>query len=67
MNEPFKYTITPADRATYIKWLTGMSALYGVLTLVAVGGVLISEHFVYTRTQTATASITAPAPPAHRH
>ena len=65
MNEPFKHTITPADRATYTKWLIGVSALYGALALIAVGGVLIGEHFGYARTQTAAASIAAPAPPAH--
>jgi hypothetical protein len=59
--------MTSADRATYSKWLLGVSALYGALVVAAVCGVLIGEHFgSNARTQTAAAPIAAPASSAHR-
>jgi hypothetical protein len=44
MHEPYAHTLTPADRNIVSRWLLGISAAVGTLTLLAVGIAIVNQH-----------------------
>jgi hypothetical protein len=59
MRKPFEHTLTPAERATFNKWLVGVSVFYASVALLAVGCIVVSQNFTgSTRTDTAAMSRT---------
>jgi hypothetical protein len=44
MQRPFAHTLTPADRHFISRWLLGISAIFGTLTLLIVG-IAVATHY----------------------
>jgi hypothetical protein len=58
MQRPFAHTLTPADRHLISRWLLGISAIFGMLTLLIVG-VAVATHYRGADTATETAATQA--------
>jgi hypothetical protein len=44
MHKPFAHTLTSADRQFISRWLIGISATFGTLTLLIVG-IVVASHY----------------------
>jgi hypothetical protein len=44
MHEPYAHTLTPSDRQFISRWLLGISATVGTLTLLVVGIAIANQH-----------------------
>ena len=59
MRKPLEHTLTPEERATFDKWLVGVSIFYASVALLAVVFVIAGQYFGgSTRTETAAVSRT---------
>ena len=61
MHKPYKFTLTPADRIIFEKWLRGAVIFYGSLALL-IFGIAGASHYLGLTPKTASTSASAIAP-----
>jgi hypothetical protein len=55
MHKPYAHTLTPADRHFISRWLLGISAIFGTLTLLIVGTAVARHYHGFDRQNATTA------------